>query len=254
MRTKRYVLLFLVVTAVLLYCFTASAKWGKGGFKKETDSFRPSGRDVIERSGLKPVFPEKARCIEIASPYASPTRYDGSPRPSRAPGGGLHGGIDLTLPQGTPLLALADGTVVNKGRGGMMLGTYLWLKHSPQDTVLPYWVYSKYQHLKSLPDLPVGEKVVMGQVIAHSGMTGTQGGHYGTSGYPHLHLTTRKSPDGEFKGSLLVDPLVVYYDAAKKTENASSGEKSVEIPYMTPDGKFYPEGTRVVWPVACDPK
>lgn len=45
------------------------------------------GGEMITPSGLQPVFPDKVRCPEIASPFGSQTRYDGSPRPSWAPGG-----------------------------------------------------------------------------------------------------------------------------------------------------------------------
>ena len=92
------------------------------------------------------------------------------------------------------------------------------------------------------------------------------GGHYGTDGYPHLHLSALKSPKGEYqlRGSriiaadaYLIDPLTVYYEAGSKfTESvgAPSSKKSIAVPYVTMDNHFRPKGTRVVWPVACDPK
>lgn len=207
-------------------------------------------------SGLQPLFPEQVRCPEIASPFGSRTRYDGSTRPNWA-FGGYHGGIDISLAEGTPLLALAAGTVVGKGEGGMLEGIYLWLRHAPEDTGLAYWVYSKYQHLESAPELDVGAKVAMGQVVARSGRTGTVGKHYGTAGYPHLHLTTRKSSSGEESvdtrgvkpGFVLFDPLAIYQEAGGNTS-----ANGVPIPYASTDGKVTPPGTRVVWPVACRPK
>jgi murein DD-endopeptidase MepM/ murein hydrolase activator NlpD len=228
---------------------------------------KPTRKDEMAKpSGLQPVFSDKARCPEIASPFGSQTRYDGSRRPSWAPGGGSHGGIDITLAEGTPLLALASGTVVSKGEGGQMLGIYVWLRHSPEDTGLSDWVYSKYQHFESLPELPVGAKVAMGQVIGRSGRTGTVGGHYGVSGYPHLHLTTFRSSRGEYQvdGSRVVaaegslfDPVAIYHETSQKPQGSawpSLGKNSVAIPYMTTDGHAWPANTRVVWPVACTPK
>jgi len=143
--------------------------------------------------------------------------------------GGYHGGIDITLVEGTPLLALAAGTIVSKGEGAMLEGIYLWLRHSPEDTGLAYWVYSKYQHLESFPELEVGAKVAMGQMVARSGKTGTVGKHYGISGYPHLHLTTRKSsggvewvgPRGETRGLPLFDPLAIYHEAGGKMRGSA---------------------------------
>ena len=219
-----------------------------------------SENEAITPSGLRPVFPKQVRCAEIASPYGSQTRYDGSSRPKWA-FGGFHGGIDITLAEGTPLLALAAGTVANKGVGGMLEGIYLWLRHTPEDTGLAYWVYSKYQHLESIPELDVGAKVAMGQMIARSGKTGTAGKHYGMSGYPHLHLTTRKSlsDDGSAgpRGGTLFDPLTIYHEAVGKPhESARSPLQAlaVAVPYVSTDGKLTPPGTRVVWPVACQPK
>lgn len=156
--------------------------------------------------------------------------------------------------------------MVSKGEGGQMEGIHVWLRHSPEDTGLPYWVYSKYQHLQFLPELPIAAKVVAGQVVARSGRTGTTGGHYGAYGYPHLHLTTHKSPSGEYQiagsrvlapGSHLIDPLVIYHEASPKSPESVDPlprEKAVTIPYVTTDGRIWPQGTRVVWPVACQPR
>jgi len=239
--------------AVLLFCFDASAK-GRSGRSPRTEAPAAQKGEVAEPSGIEPLFPVEARCFKIASPFGSPTRYDGSKRPSWAPGGGAHGGVDVSLEEGTPLLALASGTVMDKGEGGTMLGIFIWLKHAPEDTGLPYWVFAKYQHLDAMPELVVGDRVTAGQKIARSGKTGTTGGHYGAGGYPHLHLTARKSPDDSFEGSQLVDPVVLYYDAAKAPASPGppAGEKQVAIPYVTMDGQIHPPGARLAWPIACE--
>jgi murein DD-endopeptidase MepM/ murein hydrolase activator NlpD len=256
-----------IVLLLALIAFPAPSQaqdgFGKGG-KKLEQARMDGGANVIKASGLRPAYPGNARCPEIASPYASPTRYDGSARQPWA-FGGLHGGIDISLEEGTPLLALAAGTVEMKGEGGMLEGIYLWLRHAPEDTGLPYWVYSKYQHLQSLPELEAGARVREGQVIARSGKTGTEGKHYGASGYPHLHLTTRRSPEdvaaagsrGFFGGAALFDPLAIYHEAGARlrgTAASSLPDGVVPIPYATADGKIATPGTRVVWPVACQPK
>jgi len=49
--------------------------------------------------------------------------------------------------EGTPLLAIAAGEVIASGEGGRLEGFFIWLRHSPDDTDLPFWTYSKYQHL-----------------------------------------------------------------------------------------------------------
>lgn len=217
----------------------------------------PDETSMIGSSGLRPVFPTQARCPGIASPFGAQTRYDGSPRPKWA-FGGYHGGIDISLAEGTPLLALAAGTVATKGEGGQLEGIYLWLRHSPEDTGLAYWTYSKYQHLQSLPDLAIGARVGIAEMVARSGRTGTIGGHYGADGYPHLHLTTVKSANadlavgsrGSTRGENLIDPLAIYRDAGTAPRN----DAAVRVPYSTLDGRVWPQGTRVVWPVACQPE
>lgn len=218
---------------------------------------------VLEPSRLEPAFPAQLRCPEIASAFGSRTRYDASLRPQWSYGG-HHGGIDITLAVGTPLLALAAGTVVAKGEGGMMEGIYLWLRHAPEDTGLDYWVYSKCQHLDSLPEVELGAKVAVGQVIARSGKTGTAGPIYGAAGYPHLHLGTVKGTSGnetvggrgQAQGVSLLDPLAIYHEAgAKLRESAAPTAQAgpVSIPYASIDGRLTPPDTRVVWPVACRP-
>jgi len=234
--------------------------FSKGGSRMGQASVESGGPNTITPSGLRPAYPGEARCPEIASPYGSRTRYDGSSRPTWAPGGGYHGGIDISLPEDVPLLALAAGTVAAKGEGGMLEGIYLWLKHAPEDTGLSYWVFSKYQHLLVPPELEVGARVALGQVVARSGKTGTVGGkHYGMAGYPHLHLTTRKGARGDetITEGALFDPLAVYHEAGTKGRGPAEPplpEGAVPIPYATPDGKIASAGTRVVWPVACQPK
>jgi len=249
--------------AALLYALGACA--GGGGAVVQAPA-PPESLDAgrtIRPSGLQPVFPKNADCPQIASPFGAQTRYDGSRRP-RFRFGGYHGGMDLSLPEGTALLALAAGTVVAKGEGGQAEGIYLWLRHSPQDTGLPDWVYAKYQHLASMPELPLGATVRVGQVLGRSGKSGTVGGHYGPSGYPHLHLTTLRSAAGEYRvegtrvsapGGYLFDPVAVYHEAqASGAARPSRGDLAVAIPYVGTDGRAWPTGTRVVWPVACRPR
>ena len=232
----------MTILALLIFAVHGSLQ-AQQRFKKGERGMGGGQEQAITPSSLQPVFPRQARCAEIASPYGSQTRYDGSIRPKWA-FGGYHGGIDISLAEGTPLLSLAAGTVVGKGEGGMLEGIYLWLRHAPEETGLAYWVYAKYQHLESMPELEAGAKVAMAQVIARSGKTGTVGGHYGAWGYPHLHLTTRKSSIGDesIRGTLF-DPLEIYYQSG-----------AAIIPYASTDGKLAPPGTRVVWPVACHPQ
>ncbi len=202
----------------------------------------------------------------IASPYGASTRYDGSQR--RVGGaGGAHGGIDLTLADGTPLLAVAPGVVFNMGVGGMMEGIFLWLAHLPQRTGLPFAFLSKYQHLRELPKLDIGAPVLLGQPVAFSGRTGTTGGHYGVVSYPHLHLTLRavagdklnllESGGDQFRiprDSVLMDPLTIYLPELGSPAEAMGlpeERKRITVGYVGGDGLIQPSGSKSVWPVAC---
>jgi murein DD-endopeptidase MepM/ murein hydrolase activator NlpD len=221
--------------------------------------------DSLPAPGLSAAFAGGAACAPIASPYGSPTRYDGSSRPS---GGaeGAHGGIDLTLAEGTPLRAVAAGRVFASGAGGMMEGVFLWILHLPEATGLGFAFLAKYQHLREPSPLRVGDTVTLGQEVARSGKTGTVGGHYGAFGYPHLHLTVRAlTPEsarraaagGEIRilgDSVMVDPLTIYVPDLRSPADAAAltpKQKRLTIASVAADGTLRPAEARSVWPVAC---
>lgn len=242
---------------------SAGGKSGLKGQKKDEKS--STARPSIQASGMVPQFEAGVRCPRIASPFGSRTRYDGSSRPFDRYGG-LHGGLDISLAEGTPLLAIAGGKVVHSGTGGQAEGFFVWLQHAPDDTGLPFFVYSKYQHLRERARVAVGATVAAGQVIALSGRTGTTGGHFGAAGYPHLHLTTIASPSAQFEtqGSRVVaasarffDPVAIYapgWSAPSDIANAASKRGAVRVAHAAPDGALSPPNARLVWPVACRPQ
>ncbi len=235
-----------------------------GGGEADTTGGMVERREaVIEATGLTPVFQDGYTCEPVSSPYGSPTRYDGSQRRMDR-NGGLHGGMDITLTDGTPLLAVANGEVIAKGEGGQLEGIFLWLRIAPEDSGQPFWTFAKYQHLSALPTLEVGARVTAGQAVALSGGTGTAGGHYGAAGYPHLHLSTYYGPSGEFavlgtfqslvkgEGAVSGDPLRLYLPGGELLANTAA--RKVAVPVVGPDGAAVPAGSKVVWPVACQLK
>jgi len=222
---------------------------------------------ALPAAGLRMIFFDNARCVPISSPYGSPTRYDGS---SRRTGGGpdaTHGGIDLTLAEGTPLLAIAGGTVFAAGEGGQMEGNFVWLLHLPERSGLPIAFLAKYQHLVAQAPLGRGAVVALGQEIARSGSTGTAGGHYGAAGYAHLHLTVRAiaadkialaaGPESGFsivRDSIQIDPLTLYVPGLRSPGEAAdlpAERKQVVVGYVGAGGVVRPPAARTVWPVAC---
>ncbi len=220
---------------------------------------------TITPTGLYPAFPAGQECPPISSPFGSNTRYDGSERPASV-NGGRHGGMDVTLVPSTPLLAMADGEIIHKGEGGQMEGIYLWIRHAPQDTGFPFWVFSKYQHLQRLPDLPVGSRVAAGQAIAISGDTGTDDGHFGDEGYAHLHVSSFFGPSATFEltgatGSMVKaedavtgDPMALYLDDLPNPEAIPAlpdSPRAVTVGIVDRNGEILPPGSRKIWPLAC---
>jgi len=87
--------------------------------------------------------------------------------------GGFHYAIDLPAALGTPIQAVASGTVVWVDEAGKSTaGRYVVLKHGG--------VRTRYLHM-SLVAVAVGQEVVRGEVIGLVGSTGFSSG-------PHLHL------------------------------------------------------------------
>ena len=89
-----------------------------------------------------------------------------------------HSGVDWARPEGTPIPAIANGTIVLQ-QFSQVLGNVSVLRVMDKDKKL--W-YVGYCHLKA-EGLPVGTKVQEGDTIAFVGNTGS------ASSGAHLHLT-----------------------------------------------------------------
>ncbi|MEU9146087.1 M23 family metallopeptidase [Streptomyces sp. NPDC048349] len=95
-----------------------------------------------------------------------------------------HSGQDFAVPTGTPVDAVAAGTVVkagpNGGGDGPAYGNAIVIKHANN-------TYSQYAHLSKI-QVRIGQKVAVDQQIALSGNTGNSSG-------PHLHFEIRTTPN-----------------------------------------------------------
>ncbi|MDX6585235.1 MAG: hypothetical protein QOI10_4419, partial [Solirubrobacterales bacterium] len=89
--------------------------------------------------------------------------------------GRLHAGIDIALPEGTPLRAAASGRVIIAGWVDGY-GNYTCIQHAGA-------LSTCYGHQSRL-GTSVGASVTQGQVMGYSGNTGHSTG-------PHLHFETR---------------------------------------------------------------
>lgn len=114
-----------------------------------------------------------------------------------------HTGVDYAAPQGTPVMAIGDGIVVEKGYNHAA-GNFVKIKHNSVYTTA-YFHFSKFG-----PGISQGSRVAQGQVIGYVGKTG-----YATG--PHLDLRF-------WKNGKAVDPLKVEAPSVEpiKTENVDT--------------------------------
>jgi murein DD-endopeptidase MepM/ murein hydrolase activator NlpD len=232
-----------------------------GAFRPLNGNREEMQRRGLTETGLTPIYPPDARCPIVTSGFGVTTRSDGSPRARRFYFG-FHGGADIPAPEGTPILAMADGTVIQKKVGANIGGLEIILQHAPDDTGLGAWTYTQYKHLQSMPDLKEGDRVMRGQAIAAAGRTGTIGGHYGEEGFSHLHLGAYFSTRSGYTAGLTfvpedgqwLDPLALFKRAPLESAalRALPGDrKRVPIAYVAADGAVVPAAARIVWPFAC---
>ncbi len=210
-------------------------------------------------TGLRPVFPDPVTCRGIDEGYA--VSYSG--RRNREM---YHGGIDIPAPWGTPMIAAADGTVVGKFAGDdSFRGIEIVLRHAPQDTGLPLWIYTQYGHFQKMPTLAVGQRVRMGDVLGPTGNSGI--GRTGTQSSkrrPAIHFGVFYSASGRYaeaRNTIIpadgwwMDPLGLYrriepFDSVA-LKALPAGEKQISIPVLLDDGTTVPPATKLVWPYAC---
>lgn len=98
----------------------------------------------------------------------------------------VHNGIDIATPIGTPIKAIADGTICATGTA-TGYGYWVAINHGQVNGVQ---VTSEYGHILPKRVVSYGQKVKQGQIIAYSGNTGRSDG-------AHCHLTIR---EGAFQG------------------------------------------------------
>ena len=126
-------------------------------------------RGAVE-TGLVPDFIGGANCPEIDSEKWA---IDYSHKRS---GAAIHKGIDIPQPHGTAVLAVASGTVVGKFKNRRnRKGIEVMIRHTPEQTALPFWTYSQYTHLLEMSPLSIGQSVKMGQQVGKTSNSGKMG-------------------------------------------------------------------------------
>lgn len=215
---------------------------------------------------LRPRFPEGASCRDIDEGYA----ISYSHKRDREL---YHGGIDMPAPFGTPIVAAAAGTVVGVFAGEKSpRGIEVVLRHSPEETGIPLWIYTQYTHFREIPNLKVGQRVNMGDLLGPTGNTGAAGksgggkkGGQARQRRPAIHFGVVYSTSEKFvehRGKIIpvdgrwMDPVALYRKklpldtAAMKA--LPDGEKEVPISIMFEDGKTLPADTKLIWPYKCE--
>lgn len=108
-----------------------------------------------------------------------------------------HSGVDFGVPEGTPIPALANGTIVLQ-QFSQVLGNVSVLRIMDKDGKL---AYVGYAHLRA-EGLAVGQRVKEGDTIGFVGNTGS------ASSGPHLHMTLSREVKGIFgPTSVKFDPI-----------------------------------------------
>ncbi len=288
-----------LITVSIIFCFTSKISYAQVASSKDIADDRVSAselrREVINSfgrgrrnnpedaknrgmipTGLTPKFDERVDCRGIDDYWA----MDYSHKRGRE---AYHGGIDIPAPQGTPILAVADGVVVAKFMNERNpKGIEIMLRHSPPDTGLDTWIYTQYTHLLEMPTLDIGQRVRMGEVIgktSNSGMSGREarrrygsGGGSGRRGGPGvrrhalhfgvLYSTSRKYMKNEKRlipvDAYWMDPNALYrklppFDSAS-LKALPEKQKQVPIPYMLSSGEIIPVDTKIIWPYSCSLK
>lgn len=127
---------------------------------------------------------------------------------------GTHNGVDFRASVGTPVMAMADGTVFGTGNTdetcvGTSFGKWILIKYNNG-------LASVYGHL-SLIKVPKGNNVKRGEVVGYSGNTGhTTGPHLHVSVYDSSAVNVQQRPSTTCAGrtyTMPIAPINAYLDA-----------------------------------------
>lgn len=129
--------------------------------------------------------------------------------------GKAHTGIDYACPNGTPILASADGIVMAASLDGSGYGLRVIIQHEARKSTL-------YAHLSAL-NCSAHDEVKQGDVIGYSGWTGNvvPKGEAGA----HLHFEARRI---WWDASSHQDP-VTYLPLMSFAQGAGSGEQGADV-------------------------
>ena len=211
-------------------------------------------------TGLRPRFPENLKCRDIDEQWAISYTHKRDRE-------NYHGGIDMPVPTGTPMIAAAAGTVVGKYVGkNSYRGKEIILRHSPEDTGIPLWIYTQYAHFDEMPKVEVGQRVRMGEVLGPTGNSGRgrTPNVQNSRRRPAIHFAVWYATSPKFVehrdkiipvGGVWVDPNALFRKKppldSYSMRALPEAEKKVPISVMVDDGELIPADTKIVWPYTC---
>lgn len=175
----------------------------------------------------------------------------------------------MPAPWGTPILAVAAGTVVGKFRGdGSYRGIEIVLRHSSEETGIPIWIYTQYTHFSEMPKLEIGQRVRMGEILGpteNSGV-GRKGGQ-SRKRRPAIHFGAFYSTSGQYAvihdrvipvDGHWMDPVTLFRKKLPLDSYSMKAlpetEKQVSISVMLDSGKVIPADSKIIWPYTCTRK
>jgi murein DD-endopeptidase MepM/ murein hydrolase activator NlpD len=183
-----------------------------------------------------------------------------------------HGGIDMPAPFGTPIAAAAGTVVAISASPDSFRGREIILRHTPEDTGIPLWIYTQYAHFDAAPKLQIGQPVAMGQVLGPTGNSGRRPRRARRRGRdrerrPAIHFAVwfSASPDYAVHRNKIIplrrrwtDPNALYRDTPPFNSTAVKAlpvtDKRVPIPVLFDDGAVHPAASKLVWPYMCQRK
>jgi len=205
----------------------------------------------IFETGLIAEMPEGANCPAIVSGFGDRKNRSGTLRGEYSRWS-AHAGVDFGLPEGTPIVAIADGQVTTRDidKPGSDTGNNVIITHSAITDGNNNGVSSGYAHLSRF-NVNAGERVKRGQVIGFVGKTGTR------VTYPHLHLNIfgrQKSQIGGKSFRYRYDFLQVLSGDMTPIDPVKKRNQKVRLAYMDRFGKVHPPEAKVIWPFVCEGK
>lgn len=158
-------------------------KWSAYGGNGEAHTYRQVPKDLLIPLPTYEVSEEKKDFDHAAEGDVYSIGHMGSYE-TGAEGDGSHIGVDIRVPEGTPIRAIANGVVTRVADDATGFGKLIVIRHphmpDPENPEYETVLHSGYAHL-SAQFVAEGDIVKKGQQIALSGKTGFATG-------PHLHF------------------------------------------------------------------